>query len=115
MNCTSFWNVCNGVRFVDMKFPQKVESGTWEDLQFLFDGKIAKRTKKVCSNRLTRVIQVIAVWIAAIQLQRLKNKTKPSEHKPSEPSEPFYFLTFWQTFFMKSPELQELSELDMWK
>ena len=101
-----------------MKFPQRVESGTWEDLQILFDGKIAKRTKKVCSNRLTKVIQVITVWIAAIQLQRLNNKTKPSEHtehKPSEPSEPFYFLTFWQTFFMKSPELQELSELDMWK
>ena len=82
------------------------EPGTWEDLQILFDEKIAKRTKKVCSNRVTRVI---AAWIAGIELQRLKNKAKP------KPSEPFYFLTFRQTFFMKSPELQELSELDMWK
>ena len=97
-----------------MKFPQRVESGTWEDLQILFDGKIAKEQKKF-SNRLTKVIQVIAVWIAAIQLQRLKSKTKPTEHKPSELSEPCYFLTFRQTFFMKSPELQELPELDMWK
>ena len=31
------------------------EPGTWEDLQILFDEKIAKRTKKVCSNRVTRV------------------------------------------------------------
>ena len=44
--CTSIWNINNGVRFVDMKFPQKVESGTWEDLQILFDGKIAKEQKK---------------------------------------------------------------------
>ena len=90
--CASFWNIDNGVRFVDMKFPQRVESGTWGDLQILFDGKIAKRTKNVCSNRLTRVIQAIAVWIAAIQLQKLRSKTKPTEHKPSELSEPFYFL-----------------------
>ena len=92
-----------------MKLPQRVAPGTWEDLQILFslfDEKIAKRTKKVCSNRVTRVI---AAWIAGIELQRLKNKAKP------KPSEPFYFLTFRQTFFMKSPELQELSELDMWK
>ena len=89
-----------------MKLPQRVESGTWEDLQILFDEKIAKRTKKVCSTRVTRVI---AAWIAGIELQRLKNKAKP------KPSEPFDFLAFRQTFFMKSPELQELSELDMWK
>ena len=65
-----------------MKLPQRVESGTWEDLQILFDEKIAKWTKKVCSNRVTKVI---AAWIAGIELQRLKNKTKP------KPSEPFYF------------------------
>ena len=43
----------------------------------------------------------------------IKKNKKPTEHKPSELPEPFYFLTFRQTFFMKSPELQELSELDM--
>ena len=40
-NCSSFWNINKGVRFVDMKLPQRVESGTWEDLQIFFDEKFA--------------------------------------------------------------------------
>ena len=83
-----------------MKLPLRVESGTWEYLQILFDEKIAKLTKKIVVTR------VIPAWIAVIELQRLKNKPKP------KPSEPFYFLIFRQTFFMKSPEL---SVPEMWK
>ena len=76
MNCTSFWNINKGVRFVDMKLPQRVESKTWEDLQILFDEKSAKLTKEVFSKRVTRVTPA---WMARIDLQRSKPKSKPSE------------------------------------
>ena len=86
-----------------MKLPQRVESKTWEDLQILFDEKSAKLTKEVFSKRVTRVTPA---WIARIDLQRLKTNQNLNLQNL------FYFLTFQQTFFMKSPGL---SELEMWK
>ena len=104
MNCTSFWNINKGVRFVDMKLPQRVESKTWEDLQILFDEKSAKLTKEVFSKRVTRVTPA---WMARIDLQRLKNKPK------SKPSEPFLLFDFPTNFLYEIARIIRTGDVEV--